>query len=299
MTTIDLHIHTTKSDGSLTPFEIIDESERNGVKFLAITDHDTIGAYNEELFEYAKNKGITLITGVEVSTKFNGKKFHVLGYNFDYKNEEFRGFLKEIRSVREQYLIEVWQKLKEIGYILNIDKLKQVESVTKANVALDIIENKENEAKLIEQFGSIPNRGLFIESVLNSGCPAYVKKEAVLPSVAAKAIKQAGGKVVLAHPVVYSRKDNVPVEMVEEVISSMDIDGLEVNYIYYDKFYQRFDDIAKWMEFAKKHNLFETIGSDFHMHDGEKVKIGFINQNFEIGEVKTQQILKDLGVEKD
>ena len=296
MTTIDLHVHTTKSDGSLTPTQIIDEAAKNGVRFIAITDHDTVGAYSNDLFDYAEKQGVKLITGVEVSTKLNGKSYHVLGYNFDYKNVDLNELLKKIRANRAKYLVDVEQKLRELGFVLNIDKLKKVESVTKANISLDIVENKLNEEKLIEMFGFVPSRGVFIESIMNSGCPAYVKKEAITPAEAARAIKNAGGKVVLAHPVVYDRKDKVSDEMIEEVISNMEADGMETNYIYYDKLGQRFDDVEKWSEFARNHNLFETVGSDFHLDDGVKVKIGFINENLVLNEQQTEQILRNLGV---
>ena len=83
VTRIDLHIHTTKSDGALTPKEIIDEASKNGVSIIAIADHDTTEAYDEELFEYANNKKVELINAVEISTKANKAGIHVLGYNFD------------------------------------------------------------------------------------------------------------------------------------------------------------------------------------------------------------------------
>lgn len=294
MTIIDLHMHTTKSDGSLTPVQIIDEAVKNSVKFMSITDHDTLGAYSEELFDYAKERGIKLITGVEISTKFNGKGFHILGYNFDYKDVELNILLAKIRETRSKYLLDVEKKLSELGYVLNIEKLKTVESVTKANIALDIVENKLNERKLIEDFGFVPSRGVFIEAIMNEGCPAYVRKESISPNEASLAIKNAGGKVVLAHPVVYDKKDKLPLQMIEDVIHSMEIDGIEANYIYYDKNLKRYDDIQKWREFARENGLFETVGSDFHLDDGVKVKIGFVNQNFELSDEETENILRNL-----
>lgn len=299
MTIIDLHIHTTKSDGCLSPEQIIDEAVKNGVKYIAITDHDTLGAYNKQLFDYAQKRGVTLIVGVEISTKYNGKGFHVLGYNFNHHDKELNALLKNIRQTRSKYLLDVNEKLSELGYVLNVEKLKQVESVTKANIALDIVENPKNRAKLIEDFGFVPSRGLFIETLLIRGCPAYVKKESITPREASLAIKKAGGKVVLAHPVVYERKDKLSDEFIEEVISTMEIDGIEANYIYYDKLGNRFDDILKWKEVAKKHKLFETIGSDFHMYDGEKPKIGFINQNVCLDDQQVSQMLENLGIKKE
>ena len=83
---IDLHIHTTISDGFLTPKEVIDEANKNGVYAIAIADHDTIEAYNEELFNYATSKNVKLINAVEISTKSKKAGIHVLGYNFDLKD---------------------------------------------------------------------------------------------------------------------------------------------------------------------------------------------------------------------
>lgn len=296
MTKIDLHIHSTMSDGSLTPKQIIDEAYKNGVKFLAITDHDTTAGLTPELFDYAKKFNIKIIPGVEVSTRYNRKGFHILGYNFDLNNQPLKDLLERVRNTRKKYLVDVNEKLSELGFYLNFDELKKVESVTKANIALDIVSNERNKEKLIEMFGRVPLRGEFIEAVMNEGKPAYVKKESILPSDAGNAIRQAGGKVVLAHPVVYDRKDGVQIEMLEEVIDNLKPDGIEANYIYFDKANNRFDDIEKWKNFAKQHNLFETVGSDFHLDDGVRAKIGFVNENLILDDKMVEKILKNLGV---
>ena len=130
------------------------------------------------------------------------------------------------------------------------------------------------------------------------GCPAHVRKEAISPKEAAEAIKCAGGKVVLAHPVVYDRKDKVSLKKIEEVINSMDLDGIEANYIYYDKNLNRYDDTIKWREFAKDHDLFVTVGSDFHLDDGVKAKIGFINQDLILTTEDVDKILNNLNEKK-
>ena len=102
MVSIDLHMHSIKSDGALSPKQLIDEAVKNNVKILSITDHDTLGAYTEDLFSYATEKGVYLIVGVEISTKFNGKGFHILGYNIDYKDVKLNCLLKKIREIRSR-----------------------------------------------------------------------------------------------------------------------------------------------------------------------------------------------------
>ena len=118
---IDLHIHTTMSDGAFSPKEVVDMAYDNGVEIMSITDHDTIEAYNDEIFEYAKSKGIKLIQGVEISTKTDKVGIHVLGYNYDLNNQEFKDKLYKIRNARHIYLHDVGAKLAELGYIKKND----------------------------------------------------------------------------------------------------------------------------------------------------------------------------------
>ena len=119
MEKIDLHIHTNCSDGSLTPFEVIDKALENGVTTISIADHDTVDAYSKELIDYAKEKGINLIKGVEISTKISKCGIHVLGYNIDINNTEFIEKLSKVRNARHDYLYNVASKLKELGYKVN------------------------------------------------------------------------------------------------------------------------------------------------------------------------------------
>ena len=90
MKQIDLHMHTNKSDGALMPKQIIDEAVKANLQAISITDHDTIEGYTDETIKYAKEQGIKLIVGVEISTKSDRCGIHVLGYNFDLNNEEFK-----------------------------------------------------------------------------------------------------------------------------------------------------------------------------------------------------------------
>ena len=174
---IDLHIHTNKSDGELSPKEIIEEAKVLGVSAISITDHDTIDAYDEELFDYARKSGVELIPGVEISSKVEKAGVHILGFNFNWKDEEFKKELEKIRNFRHEYLYEVGKKLEELGYIVNVPKLDKIKSVTKAHISLDIIENEKNREKLISEFGYIPSKGEFIETIMNENCPRICRKE--------------------------------------------------------------------------------------------------------------------------
>ena len=274
---IDLHIHTNVSDGVLSPKEVIDLAEKNGARVIAITDHDTIDAYNDELFDYAESKNMILIPAVEISTKTNKCGIHVLGYNFDLNNQNFKDRLGKLRNARHDYLHNVSKKLNELGYLVNTEELDKIESVTKAHISNDVINNKNNENILLQNFGHIPSKGEFIETIMNEGCPAYVKKETITPKEAADLIRSAGGKAVLAHPVAYQYEDNLSEEDILNLVKDMEISAIEANYLYVDRSRKRINDCEKWLDFAKKNNLICSIGSDFHSIDDIHPTIGFKN----------------------
>ena len=294
MKQIDLHMHTNKSDGALTPKQIIDEAVKANLQAISITDHDTIDAYTDETIKYAKEQGIKLIVGVEISTKSDRCGIHVLGYNFDLNNEEFKQNLDRIRNARHDYLKAVAKKLEALNYKINVEELDKIKSVTKAHISKDIIENEENKEELLKQFGHIPNKGEFIETIMNENCPAYVQKVTVTPEAAAEMIRKAGGKVVLAHPVAYANEDNMTVEEVQQLINKMKPDGLETYYIYTNKNNEYINEINKWLKLAKDNNLFSTIGSDFHIKDGHHAEIGMRNVGVQLEEETIKKILSNL-----
>ena len=294
MKQIDLHMHTNKSDGALTPKQIIDEAVKANLQAISITDHDTIDAYTDETIKYAQEQGIKLIVGVEISTKSDRCGIHVLGYNFDLNNEEFKQKLDKIRNARHDYLKAVAKKLEALNYKINVEELDKIKSVTKAHISKDIIENEKNKEELLKQFGHIPNKGEFIETIMNENCPAYVQKVTVTPETAAEMIRKAGGKVVLAHPVAYANEDNMTVEEVQQLINKMKPDGLEAYYIYTNRNNEYINEIDKWLKLAKDNNLFATIGSDFHMKDGHHAEIGMNNVGVQLEEETIKKILSNL-----
>jgi hypothetical protein len=298
MTKIDLHIHTTVSDGALAPVEIAKTAIKNGLSYFSIADHDTVGAYDDELFEFLKDKNITLIPAVEISTKFEGKGVHVLGYDIDFKNPYLIEKLSSVRNARHIYLAKVTKKLEELGYKVNFEKLDSVDAVTKAHIALDVISNDENKELLTKNFGHIPSKGEFIETIMNENCPAYVEKFSMTPAQASEIIRAAGGKVVLAHPVAYAHEDGLNESDIEKIVDSMKPDGIEAYYIYVDRYDKKFNEIERWKSFAQKHNLFCTIGSDFHCDDGLRPLVAFVNESIDLSDEETSEIVKNLTEKK-
>lgn len=291
---IDLHIHSTNSDGVLSPIQIAEKAIENGLEYFSISDHDTVAAYNDDLYEFLKDKNINIISGVEISTKFKGVGIHILGYNIDVNNQNLQKRLFESRNSRHIYLSEVAKKLNEIGYYVNVEKLDMVDAVTKAHIAEDIVNNEKNKSLLLKSFGHIPGKGEFIETIMNENCPAYVEKKSISPLDAAKIIRDAGGKVVIAHPVAYVYEDGLNEDDILEIVEAIKPDGIEAYYIYVDKFNNKHNEIERWNAFAKKHGLFTTIGSDFHKQDNVCPSIGFVNEEINITENQLVEIIKNI-----
>lgn len=292
---IDLHIHSNLSDGELSPKEIIDRAVNNGVSVIAIADHDTTLAYNDDLFNYAKENNVKLITAVEISTRTNKCGIHVLGYNFDINNKRFTYKLYSIRNARHIYLHNVATKLKELGYIIDVDSLDKIDAVTKAHIAFNIVGNEDNKDLLFKTFGHIPSKGEFIETIMNEGCPCYVEKEAISPKEASDLIREAGGKVVLAHPVAYKYEDGLTDDDILNLVKEMNPDGIEANYIYLEKRNgNKINESTHWNNFAKHHNLITTIGSDFHKNDGIHSDIGLINEDIVLNDNEINYIIDNL-----
>ena len=291
---IDLHVHTNISDGALTPKEVIDEAANNNVSVLAIADHDIIDAYTDDLFNYAKEKKIEIIPAVEISTKTKKCGIHVLGYNIDINSEKLKNKLFELRNIRHKYLHDVSKALNDIGYKIDTDELDKIEAVTKAHIARDVIKHEENKDLLMKDFGHIPEMGEIIETIMNEGCKAYVKKDTVSPKDAANIIRAAGGKVVLAHPVAYKHEDNLTDEDILELVKETKADAIEANYIYINRDGVKINEVEKWNKFAKENGLLTTIGSDFHNFNKNSPIIGLINEDINLTNEEIEKILNNL-----
>ena len=290
---IDLHIHSTLSDGTLTPKEIIDRAVANKVSTISIADHDGTLAYTKEIFDYATSQGVQIIPGVEMSTK-DGTGFHVLGYGFDLNNKNMQDTLLKLRNARIDYLYRVCEKLNALGYLIDPEELKDIPAVTKANISKNIIANPKNADILKKNFHSIPSYGEFIETIMNEGCPAHTEKYNITPKEASRIIHEAGGKVVLAHPVCYGYEDGISKARIEEIIIDMNADGIEANYIYVDKSSRVIDEIPVWQNVASKLNVFTTMGSDYHASDGIRMEIGFANHTLTISDSEMDTIIANI-----
>lgn len=270
---IDLHTHTTHSDGELTPPELLAYAAEKKLAAIAITDHDTVSAYTDELFTDAKKKEIDLIPGVEISAiDEDNYRFHVLGLFINPASEDLKTALSELNKSRETYTQRVVEKLTEHGWHVAL-QVEEGQTVTKAHIADAVIADPANIEKLVRRFGYPPNRGEFIEAIMNAGQECYVVRKTAHPKEALEMIREAGGLGFIAHPVAMLYEQDIPLPELTEKIKAFGFDGIEAIYYYYNNSDgdREIDAIDTFTKLADTLGLPVVGGSDFH---GISKKIG-------------------------
>lgn len=271
---IDLHTHTNCSDGDYTPARLLHLAKERGVGTIAITDHDTVDAYDEALFALAKELEIELIPGVEFSTidEESEQKIHVLGLGIDPNNEALREKCWQLRAERIELMERVAKKLARCGFVLRVDELAASgEIITKAHIARDVLANEANRRQLLKEHSAMPLQSEFIEKWLIKGCPAFVPKaKPLLTHEAIDIIHQAGGVSSCAHPS-FNVMKGFSLEAMKQLILRNKFDAVEAINVQYDKENgdQRFDMIQEFSEFAAENGLLITGGSDYHSDNHE------------------------------
>lgn len=268
---IDLHMHTTASDGEKTPEEIVDWAIEKGLKRIAITDHEVTGGCSRAI-EYAKDKGIEIVPGIEIGAnieEFEAYDIHIVGLFLDLENErlqELSGKLMEARKVQKQEIISV---LNDLGYDISFEEL--VAEVEGENYGRPHI------AKILmrkyDEFGSV---GQVFDELLGSGGKVDVVqwKDNVRNTI--DIIHESGGIAVLAHPMLYgSSRFGQDIEKIVEYFVGCGGDGIEVDYLYENRISGDVNNnlVEKAREFSSKHGLVVSGGGDFH-REGEDFEIG-------------------------
>lgn len=242
--TVDLHVHTTASDGSLTPFQVIEKASEIGLKAIAITDHDTVSGIAEGI-KAAHEFKIKFVSGVELSCDFNGHEVHILGYFLNYRDPFLQNKLNVLQKERHERALKIIDKIAKLGFYVSYEKVKEHvsgSSVGRVHIAQALIE-----------CGYFNNIQQVFESLLGRNCPGYVSRKKLVPSEAINILKRVKGVPVLAHPGFLPGMD-----VVEDVIKQ-GIVGLEVHYPAHEP-----HTVQQLLQLAKKHNLVITGGSDFH-----------------------------------
>ena len=246
---VDLHTHTTESDGSFTPEELILEAKRKGLSAIAITDHDTFAGIPKAT-PIAMANDIELIPGIEFSTDYNGKEVHVVGLYIDTENEHLNTKMKEFRQCRDNRNVLIVENLQKEGFDITMEALKAENP--------DCVITRANIARFMYEHGMIPSIQTAFEKYIGDHCKCFVNRFKITPMDAVRLIKEAGGTAILAHPLLYHMSTATLQKMVDEM-KAAGLDGIEAIYCTYSVGEER-----DMKQFARKNHLLISGGSDFH-----------------------------------
>ncbi len=240
---VDLHMHTNHSDGVYSPSEIVTKAKELGLEAISITDHDSTNGI-EEAIEAGNSVGVEVIPGVEISSEFNGKEVHILGYFINIKDPEFKRYLQFFREERVKRAERILEKLDTLGLHLTFDDVMDIAK----NSAI----GRPHIAKAMHAKGLVSSYYEAFNKYIGNGCPAYEKKVHLSPESAYKIITDAGGLSFIAHPA-FMQED-----MLKDLIES-GVDGIEVYHPSHPaqkvKFYKGI---------VSEYYLLESGGSDYH-----------------------------------
>ena len=244
----DLHIHTTASDGLLSPAEVVQMAKQAGLAAIAITDHDTVAGITEAQ-EWAQKIQLEVVPGVEISTVEGQQEVHVLGYYIDEQDPKFASFLSAQRNVRQQRNQMMIEKLHSLGIQVTMEEVlrKKKNHTPQTNVGRPHI------AEVLIDKGVVGSVQEAFEKYLGKDGLAYCTPPRITPFEAITRIREAGGVPVLAHPGLY-RDDHLIKKLVDQGLT-----GLEVYHSDHTKEMER-----TYRELAHRYGLIVTGGSDFH-----------------------------------
>lgn len=248
---IDLHLHTTYSDGSNTVKEVFEIAQRSNISTISITDHDDLKSIKEGNL-YSKEFNVNFIPGVELSTLFDDMEVHILGYFIDENNVELNDKIKFLLNSRDQRNYVMIKRLNDLGYKITEEEFFNV-TVDSKNIG------RPHAAKILMNKGYFKSINEVFEKLLSRGMPGYVDRDFLTPTDAIKLIHNAGGIAVLAHPFNYYNKERIKVKYFIEYLAVNGLDGVEVYYVTFN--YSQMDYLKNLCNTLK---LLKTGGSDYH-----------------------------------
>lgn len=254
--TIDLHMHSTASDGSDAPEAVAALAERNGLRVIALTDHDCLDGIPAAAAR-AEAAGIRVIPGVELSVHEEGTDVHLLAYGFDIHDPALVLAIARYRESRRERARKILMRLKGLGIRV---PLETVEAIARGGAL-----GRPHVAEALLRGGHVETFNEAFQRFLGTHAPAYVGKTVVRLEEATRVVREAGGVTVLAHPGTLNRDHLIP------GWARRGLDGIEVWHSKHDS-----SAIARYQDYAKIHGLLMTGGSDYHGERTPSVTVGSV-----------------------
>jgi len=259
MSCVDLHTHTTFSDGTFTPEKLIEYASEKNLKAVAVTDHDNFDGVTKAFIQ-GKKSNVEVISGIEMSTDYAEKEIHILGLFIDINNKAFNLELSGLKEKRKKRNLLAIEKLRGLNINITYDELESVSSnkiITRAHFA-----------KILMRKGYIDSVKECFDKYMGEGKPAYVKREVISPEKTIKLINNSGGMAILAHPFLYNMT-NDEIDKMVLYLKKIGLKGIECIYPTHTE-----NDTHYLISIAEKYNLKISGGSDFHGDNKPNLDLG-------------------------
>lgn len=257
---IDLHVHSTVSDGTFTPREVAFYAKAKGLRAIALTDHDSIDGI-EACLAAGKSVDLEVISGIELSAQYENTEIHILGYAIDPHSPYLLDTLHELLSAREARNTKMLSKFHDLGLSLTLEDLysasENITVLTRAHFAVALVRK-----------GYVKNMDEAFDKYLLSDRPCYVKRHTLSYKMCIDVIHKAGGLAVVAHPMLYGFPTIKYPSFIKH-LADAGIDGIEAIYPKHSEV-----DSLRFLELCLQYNLVPTGGSDFHGTNKANIDIG-------------------------
>ena len=255
MTEIDLHLHTTRSDGTLTPTELVRMCAERGLRIISITDHDSTEGLSEAFEAASSFPQLTIIPGIELSTDIPGNEIHVLGYFVDYESPDFQAVLERFREGRENRGRKMVEKLNELGVNISWARVQEISdggSIGRPHIAQAMVED-----------GYVQYPKDAFDKYIGRNGVAYVDRLKLTPADAVQILIDNGALPVMAHPTYSASKSGMDeVDSLDETIEELKEVGLVGMEVYYKDYTP--EQTERLAMLADKLGLIPCGGTDYH-----------------------------------
>ena len=260
---VDLHIHTTASDGTSTPQEVVEIAAHYGLRAIAITDHDEVGGITPALLA-GRLTGIEVIPGIEINTEYEQREVHILGYLIDYHDPKLLAQLKRLQDARLIRISKIVNALRQLGLPIELSRVRELAgngSIGRPHIGMAMIEQ-----------GYVKSIQEAFHRFIGFGCPAYVPRYKIGPEEVVEMILGAKGVPILAHPGLVNRDDLIP------KLVKVGLQGLEVYYPEHEPWM-----VGKYLKLTDKYGLIATGGSDYHGNGANyRADIGTVTVSYRV-----------------
>lgn len=261
MAFVDLHCHSTASDGTMAPAEVVRLAHRSGLVGLALTDHDTIGGIAEAQAE-AKKLGLRFLPGIEISCTYPPPGvIHLLGYGVDPQSPTLRDLARQLLDARDTRNPRIIAKLNELGVSITME---EVEGEAGGEVV-----GRPHIAAVLHRKGYVSSIKQAFDKYLAQGAAAYFEKDRMTAKRAIALVQESGGLAVLAHPIQLCTRNEAELDRVIKDLVDVGLGGIEVIHSDHSALM-----VERYSRYADHFGLIKTGGSDFHGRNKDGIALG-------------------------